>query len=130
MAVNRLMGFSRAPSNMNRGFGIAVSVCEEERRAHRRYAIATELNYRIVRQQRVLEEGSGQTVDISTSGISFGCARVLPIGSKIEISITWPPGSGGLRSLELAAQGRIVRVDRNITAISFKRSGFRGTGSS
>ncbi len=128
MPLNRRVELSRVHTELN-GDASAVRVDREwERRAHRRYAIVSSLNYRIVRQHQVLQEGSGRSVDISTSGISFESPHMLPLGSKVEVTIAWPSGPSALRRLEFVAEGRIVRTQQTVTAVVFKRYAFREIG--
>jgi hypothetical protein len=128
MHLKRRMEFSQVHTDWDRGAILAEperTQNDSERRAHRRYAIVTDLNYRIVRNHRVLEQGSGQTVDISTSGICFECGQVLPLGRKVEVSILWPSGPMPLRRMELVAEGRVIRAHRNLVVMMFKRYAFR-----
>jgi len=58
-----------------------------ERRATRRYSIEAELEYRITRQQTVLHQGRGFTINISSTGVLFECPLPLPVGRRVEVSI-------------------------------------------
>jgi hypothetical protein len=96
-----------------------------ERRSHRRYAIVAELQYRVMQRSRVMEEGSGHTVDISSDGVLFEALVALPPGLAIEVSIIWPAGGTKTKRLELHAQGYTVRAQRNCTAVHLSHYAFR-----
>ena len=99
-----------------------------ERRATRRYSISTKLEYRITRQQTVLHQGYGHTINISSTGVLFECPRPLPVGRRVEVAILWPAHSDGIKRLELFAEGRIVRTEQNLAAIHIRRYAFREPG--
>ena len=61
-----------------------------ERRGDRRYDIALELRWKLVRRRKVLDSGFGRTVDLSSGGVRFDAGRLLPVGMGIELSIAWP----------------------------------------
>jgi hypothetical protein len=96
-----------------------------ERRATRRYSIEAELEYRITRQEEVLHQGRGFTVNISSSGVLFECPLPLPVGRRVEVSILWPAHKNSANRLELFAEGRIVRNEQNQVAVQIKRYEFR-----
>jgi hypothetical protein len=99
-----------------------------ERRATRRYSIEAKLEYRITRQDAVLQRGRGFTVNISSSGVLFECQLPLPVGRKVEVSILWPAHKNSANRLELFAEGRIVRSEQNQVAVQIKRYEFRDAG--
>jgi c-di-GMP-binding flagellar brake protein YcgR len=98
---------------------------KSERRAHRRYSIQTDLEYRITKSHKTVQTGCGQTIDISTGGILFEAAMALPIGLKVEVNIAWPTNPDGHQPLELHAEGYTVRAAQNRTAVYIKRYAFR-----
>jgi c-di-GMP-binding flagellar brake protein YcgR len=96
-----------------------------ERRAHRRYSIAAEVEFRIKGRRTAVQKGKGQTIDISSNGVLFESRTPLPIGLKVELSISWPSPETLPKRLEFYAEGHTVRSDNNRTAIYFKRYNFR-----
>jgi hypothetical protein len=98
----------------------------EERRSDRRYPIEADLEYRITNRKRVIKTGSGRTVDISSNGILFESNLSLPRGLKIELSINWPALPATTSRIELLAEGRTVRGERNLTAVQIQKYMFRG----
>jgi hypothetical protein len=59
-----------------------------ERRATNRFPMTLEVRY-VVRCPPA-EAGSGCTIDLSSSGLSFTADRPLLIGQKLAVSIDWP----------------------------------------
>jgi hypothetical protein len=68
------------------------------------------------------------TRDISTSGLSFRCRRILPIGAHIELNVEWPARPGA-EPVELQFTGFIVRSDNGRTAVRITSHRFRGAES-
>jgi hypothetical protein len=95
-----------------------------ERRAHRRYPIELPLRYRVAMKDQVTMSGRGVTRDISSGGVAFACDTDLPVGSPIEIRVTWPVGSREMSDLELRMAGRVVRSARPHTAVQLQRHSF------
>jgi len=118
----------REASNKPQAGETSRSNRKPERRAHRRYSITAELEYRITKRQKLIVQGRGQTIDISSTGVLFEAPLPLPLGLKIEVVITWPARPTNLHRLELHAEGYTVRTERNCTAVLIKRYAFRGQG--
>ncbi len=81
----------------------------QDRRRSRRYELALDLRYRVVRGGEVALEGQGKTRDISTTGLCFETEGLLPEGATVEIAIDWPVRLGGRMPLSLNVMGRVVR---------------------
>jgi hypothetical protein len=99
-----------------------------DRRGDRRYEIRLDMRWKLVRRRRVLESGSGRTVDFSSSGVLFEPGRQLPYGLNVELSISWPVLLHNVAPLQLVVHGRIVRSEKNRTAIRMSQHEFRTTG--
>jgi hypothetical protein len=128
MPIKRHMELFSFSSNPNSGLtepASTVACCEPDRRAHRRYPIAADLHYCISRQHTVLEQGTGHTLNISTTGISFECCTPMPLGRKIEVTIPWPSRTADPQRVEFFAEGRVVRREGTLVAICFEQHGFR-----
>src|SRR4051794_11352903 len=80
-----------------------------DRRQDYRYELKLEVKWKLIRRRRVLETGSGYTIDMSSGGILFDAGRPLPKGLNIELSITWPVLLQNAAPMQLVATGRIVR---------------------
>jgi hypothetical protein len=84
-----------------------------------------EVRYSVVRRRRSVENGSGRTIDISSSGLSFTADRPLSIGQTLDVSIDWPVLLEGGVQLQIVASGVVVRTNGAVTAIRIERHGFR-----
>jgi hypothetical protein len=71
-----------------------------------------------------VENRSSQTIDVSSSGLSFAADKPLPIGQKLDLSIDWPFQLDG-DQLQLVASGVVVRTSGAVTALRIERYEFR-----
>ena len=99
-----------------------------ERRQDRRYQLQLELRWKLIRRRRVLDVGTGQTIDVSSGGILFDAGRHLPEGLNVELSISWPVLLHNVAPLQLIAAGKIVRGDGRRVAIQTVQHEFRTVG--
>ena len=96
-----------------------------ERRASARFALTLEARYAISGSRAPVETGSGQTIDLSSSGLSFTADRPLETGQKLDVSIDWPvPLDGGVK-LQLIVSGVVVRTAGTATALQIRRHEFK-----
>jgi PilZ domain len=96
-----------------------------ERRGDRRYGIQLDLKWKLVRRRRVLDTGTGRTLDLSSSGVLFNAGRALPEGLNVELSIAWPVLLHNVAPLQLTVAGRIVRCEGRIIAVQMVQHEFR-----
>jgi hypothetical protein len=99
-----------------------------ERRADRRYDIALELRWKLIRRRRVIDTGVGRTIDLSSGGILFETGRELPVGLNVELSIQWPVRLHNVAPLQLIVSGKIVRAGGGWAAIRTVQHEFRTMG--
>ena len=99
-----------------------------DRRFDRRYEIALELRWKLVRRRKVLDMGTGSTLDLSSGGILFDAGRQLPVGLKVELSIAWPALLHNVSPMQLVVFGRILRTQGPRTAIHMVQHEFRTAG--
>ena len=99
-----------------------------DRRVDRRYQLQLELKWKLIRRRRVLETGTGHTIDLSSGGILFDAGRHLPEGLNAELSICWPVLLQNAAALQLVAAGKIVRGDGHHIAIQTTQHEFRTMG--
>jgi hypothetical protein len=99
-----------------------------DRRYDRRYEIALELRWRLVRRRKVLDSGVGSTIDLSSGGVLFEAGRALPVGLSVELSIAWPALLHNVAAMQLSVAGRIVRTHGTRIAISMSQHEFRTAG--
>src|SRR5712672_1930056 len=96
-----------------------------DRRQDRRYQLHLELKWKLIRRRRVLDTGTGQTIDLSSGGIHFDAGRHLPEGLNVELSIAWPVLLHNVAPMQLMAAGRIVRSTVRKIAIQTTQHEFR-----
>ncbi len=101
-----------------------------DRRYDRRYDITLDLRWRLVRRRKVLDSGTGSTVDLSSGGILFDAGRQLPVGLNVELSISWPALLHNVAAMQLVVAGRIVRAEQGRIAIHMVQHEFRTCGGS
>jgi len=99
-----------------------------ERRGDRRYALQLELRWKLIRRRRVLDTGTGHTLDLSSSGILLNAGRHLPEGLNLELSVSWPVLLHNVAPLQLTVSGRIVRSEGSLAAIQMVQHEFRTAG--
>ena len=96
-----------------------------DRREDRRYDLKLELRWKLIRRQRLLDTGSGTSVDLSSGGILFDAGRPLPLGLNVELSISWPVLLHNSAPLQLIVSGRIMRSSGTYAAIQMVQHEFR-----
>jgi hypothetical protein len=96
-----------------------------DRRASVRVPLNLELRYSVVGHRRPVDTGSGRTIDMSSSGLSFTADRPLSIGQKLDLSIDWPVLLDGDVRLQLVVSGVVVRTTEAATALRVERHNFR-----
>jgi len=114
-----MSSFSTGPEDTN------VDKISGDRRSDRRYDIALDLRWKVIRRRRVLDTGTGTTLDLSSGGILFETDRQLPTGLNVELSISWPVLLHNVAPLQLVVTGRIVRASGRRTAIRMMQHEFR-----
>jgi hypothetical protein len=91
-----------------------------DQRAHDRYPICLDLQYKLLRGSRVEQAGTGRTVNISSGGVLFETSDWLPARGSVELALQWPFLLQGVCGLKLVIRGRIVRSDSNGRAIAVR----------
>jgi len=101
-----------------------------DRRRDRRYQLQLDLKWKLIRRRRVLDNGTGQTVDLSSGGILFDAGRHLPEGLNVELSVTWPVLLHNVAPMQLVIAGRIKRSNGRLVAVETVQHEFRTAGGS
>ena len=96
-----------------------------DRRSRRRYPIEHDVRYKCVSGQRVLDEGAGKVVDISSGGVRFTTERTLGVGKKVEITVAWPVLIDNKCLLKLVINGWVIRSDSKSAAVKIEHYEFR-----
>jgi len=99
-----------------------------DRRSDRRYDLRLDLRWKLIRRRRILETGTGETVDFSSGGVLFDPGRPMPLGLNVELAVSWPVLLHNTAPLQLVISGRIVRSQDNRTAIQMTQHEFRTVG--
>ena len=99
-----------------------------DQRSNRRYPIALDIEYKLLRKGRVERLGSGRTLNVSSGGVLFEAKDPLPAGSSIEILMHWPFLLEGVCPLKLVIHGSVVRSDGKGVAVRSKHHEFRTAG--
>lgn len=112
---------SAAPITARRG-----DVLMFERRSRQRFPLALAVEYRMLGKAERF--GSGQTRNISSTGLLFEIAEPQPLSGSIELMVSWPCLLDGMCALKLVMRGRIVRSEGIGIAIQSKQHEFRTAG--
>ncbi len=98
---------------------------DAERRRSSRFPIERELRYKTLNQRSEILSGSGKTLNISSSGVLFTSDHELPVGTRLEVSISWPAQLNERVMLNLVARGRITRHNKGQMALQIQQYEFR-----
>jgi len=96
-----------------------------DRRRSSRFPIEREVRYKTLNQRSEVVAGSGKTLNISSSGVLFTSDHDLPIGTRLEISISWPAQLNEKCLLNLVARGRVTRFTKGHAAVQIQQYEFR-----
>jgi hypothetical protein len=96
-----------------------------ERRARTRIPLILEVSYAVSECRGTVEMGSGRTVDLCKSGLSFTADGPLFTGQKLDVSIDWPVLLDGSVRMRLIMSGKVVRTVGNVIALQIRRYEFR-----
>jgi hypothetical protein len=116
------MNFSKTGSSVAAS---ANSAIRGDRRSDRRYEIALDVRWKLIRRRRVLDAGVGATLDLSSGGILFEAERALPTTGNVELSIAWPVLLHNVSPMQLFVTGKIVRAAGRRIAIRMSQHEFR-----
>jgi hypothetical protein len=95
-----------------------------DRRSKHRFTLQRELRFKVLENDRIVETGTSQTIDISSGGVAFeaGC---LKNGALVELSISWPVLLDETCLMRLIVFGRVVRAGKRSAACTIDRYEFR-----
>jgi hypothetical protein len=96
-----------------------------ERRSSARFALNLEVSFTVAKRGVHGKSGSGRTLDLSSSGLSFITDVPLLTGEKLDVSLDWPVLLDGAIKLQLVMSGVVVRADATVVAMQIKRHEFR-----
>lgn len=96
-----------------------------ERRRSSRFPIEREVRYKTLSQRSEVIQGAGKTLNISSSGVLFTADHDLPVGTRLEVSISWPAQLNEKCLLNLVARGRVTRQESGSLALQIQQYEFR-----
>jgi PilZ domain len=96
-----------------------------DRRASVRFPLSLDLRYSVSHRRAPLETGSGQIIDLSSSGLRFATQGPLEPGLKLDVAIIWPVLLDEHVQLQLVVTGVVVWSRGTETALQIKRHDFR-----
>jgi hypothetical protein len=96
-----------------------------DRRRSQRFLLHLDLRCRSFATE---ENGEGQIVNISSSGILFTSAHEFAIGERVELSICWPVKLDREHPLKLVVLAKVVRREEDRIAVEIARYEFRIEG--
>jgi hypothetical protein len=97
----------------------------QDRRTTGRYPLQLEVYYRLRKKRRLVGEGSGKTVNISSRGLLLALSgKMCPKGAAAELSIQWPVARWPSRRQWLNVVGEVLRTDAHGVAVRIVRHDF------
>jgi len=96
-----------------------------ERRKSSRFPIERDVRYKTLNQRAETLAGNGKTLNISSSGVLFTSDHDLPVGTRLEVSISWPAQLNDRCLLNLVARGRVTRHNKGQLALQIQQYEFR-----
>jgi hypothetical protein len=96
-----------------------------ERRKKARFPINREVRYKVLEGDRIVEFGTGTTLDMGSGGMAFVTERQVLAGSFIELSISWPVLLGDSCPMRLIVFGRVVRSSARQAACTVDKYEYR-----
>lgn len=99
-----------------------------ERRGADRFPIQRDVKYKVLSRRNADLAGSGQTLNMSSSGILFSTEVELQPGRQVEVSVAWPAQLNNTTPLKLVARGRVVRAQEDQAALEIQHYEFRTQG--
>lgn len=80
-----------------------------DRREKIRFPIHRDMRYKLYNDGLVIAQGRGETTDLASGGIAFRIADALPLGSYVELSVSWPVLLEDSCRMQLIVFGRVIR---------------------
>lgn len=96
-----------------------------ERRRSSRFPIERELRYKTLNLRTEPQTGTGKTMNISSSGVLFTTEHEFPVGTRLEVTISWPAQLNERCMLNLVARGRVSRFGKGHVALQIQQYEFR-----
>ena len=101
---------------------------EHDRRRGIRFPIKSQLRWVVLNRKAGPLMGSGETVDVSSSGFAFRSDVPLSPGCHLKMDVEWPAELDGRVPMKLVATGKVVRSDGLIVCVEIEKREFRTSG--
>ena len=98
---------------------------DRDRRTNDRFPLENALRYRFLEAKNPAPAGTGQTLNMSSTGMLLKVELPLPVGQKIEVSVDWPAQLNATCGLKLVALGKVIRSSAEHAAVSIDKYDFR-----
>jgi hypothetical protein len=96
-----------------------------DRRRRKRFPLSAQVQYKMVGRGKRAETGTGQAKEISSQAIAFASDKPLPVGARLELSVSWPVRLDDRCLLKLVAQSRVIRYQDGVVVAEIERWEFR-----
>jgi PilZ domain len=98
------------------------SALASQRRGAKRYDITLSLRYAVRRRGQQPLTGTGQSLNVSSSGLLFRSDGRPESGDSIIVALEWPAGGAGGDPIFLVLSGHVVRTQGRAVALSISRN--------
>lgn len=99
-----------------------------ERRGGIRFPIKSELRWVALNLKGGQLTGTGETVEVSSTGLSFRSDAPPSPGCRLELDVDWPVELDGRVPMKLVATVKVVRVEGLIVCVEIEKTEFRTAG--
>jgi CheY-like chemotaxis protein len=96
-----------------------------ERRIKTRFSCRLDLSYQTLEPPILSGQGTSETLNISSKGLLFRTNEPLVAGQLVRVAVDWPVRLENQVPLKLIAEGRVVRSDDSLTALTVDKYEFR-----
>lgn len=108
--------------------GEDLSFPDHDRRRAIRFPIKSQLRWVVLNRKTGSLMGTGETVDVSSSGFAFRSDVPLSPGCRLKMDVEWPAELDGRVPMKLVATGKVVRADGCIVCVEIEKREFRTSG--
>jgi hypothetical protein len=96
-----------------------------DRRTKSRFEMHRELRYKVTGEGMPSATGTGQTLNMSSTGVAFGTEHRIEVGAFVELSINWPVLLNASCPMRLIVFGRVLRSQGSHAVCSIDKYEFR-----
>lgn len=96
---------------------------QRESRLKKRFGIVLPLTYKVVKGKGC--DGSGTTINISSTGVRFTTEAPLVAGLQVELSLPWPALLNDTVPMKLVIEATVIRASATDAAAKIRSYEFR-----